>query len=64
MSAKWFFRFVLNSVAGFLLLIVFNALGSPLGIELGVNAVNSLVIGIFGVPGFALLLIVRYLLVV
>ena len=63
MAVKWFFRLVLNSVLGFLLLIACRALSLPPGAELGVNPLNAAVIGVFGVPGFATLLILRYLLI-
>lgn len=64
MFVKWFFRLILNSVLGFLLLIILNAFGDAFNIGLGINPVNSIVIGFLGLPGLALLLIIRYLLVI
>ncbi len=51
----------LNTALGFLSLCALNMLGPLTGITLGVNLLNSLVIAFLGIPGFALLLIIRWL---
>jgi hypothetical protein len=40
---------------GFAALFVFNAAGGSLGLSVGLNIVNAGVIGLLGLPGFALL---------
>ena len=54
-------RLILNSVAGALALIIFNYVGSLWGISLGVNIFTAAVCGILGIPGFVLLLIIKWL---
>lgn len=41
-------------------LALFSQLGGMLGIHLGVNLVNALVLGVLGVPGFGLLLLLNW----
>jgi len=54
----------LNIALGFISLIIINILGSFIGISIGINWLNALVVGIFGVPGAALLLILQWLLLI
>ena len=44
---------------GMVFLWLFQVVGCFLGIRLGVNLLNSLILGILGVPGFALLLLTQ-----
>ena len=55
------FKLVLNTVIGFLALFVLNWLGSYIGISVAVNWLNALIVGVLGVPGVALLLLLRWL---
>ena len=55
------FRFLLNTAAGFILLLLFNYIGMYLGLTLGINILNALVIGILGLPGLVLLLVLKWL---
>lgn len=48
--------------AGLCALAVFAPLGNWLGVGLGVNLWNALVLGCLGVPGFGLLLMLRWVL--
>lgn len=48
--------------AGLCALAVFAPLGNWLGAGLGVNLWNALVLGCLGVPGFGLLLMLRWVL--
>ena len=41
-------------------LALFSQLGGVLGIHLGGNLVNALVLGVLGVPGFGLLLLLNW----
>ncbi len=50
-----------RSGLGLMFLWIFQTLGSWLGAQLGVNLFNALILGVLGVPGFALLLMVQWL---
>ena len=54
-------RLAVNTVVGFILLVLADKYGAQIGIDVGVNWVNAAVVGVFGVPGFALLLLLRWL---
>ena len=43
-------------------LALFSQVGQALGVTLGVNLVNALVLGLLGVPGFGLLLMLQWVL--
>ena len=58
---RWIFRVALNTVLGFALLFTYNWLGSYAGLGIGLNLGNALVIGVLGVPGFILLLMLKWL---
>lgn len=53
-------RLVVRSGLGLVFLWLFQGLGGLLGVQLGVNLLNSLVLGVLGVPGFALLLMAQW----
>lgn len=46
--------------AGFAFLSLFAPIGKILGIGLGVNLLNALTLGLLGVPGFGLLMLLRW----
>ena len=59
------FRLLINTIGGFLILFLLNnALGQFIGVSLGFNWFNAVVVGIFGLPGVGLLLILQWLLVI
>lgn len=53
---------LLRSGVGLAVLALFAQAGRLIGVTLGVNPVNALVLGALGAPGFGLLLMVQYLL--
>ena len=53
-------RLAARSGLGLVFLWLFQGLGGLLGVRLGVNLFNSLVLGGLGAPGFALLLLVQW----
>ena len=55
-------RLVLRSSVGLAFLAVLSQVGHVVGIRLGVNLFNALVLGVLGVPGFGLLLMVQWVL--
>ena len=55
-------RLVLRSSVGLAVLALFSQVGGLIGIKLGVNLVNALVLGVLGAPGFGLLLMLQWML--
>lgn len=53
-------KLALRSGVGMAFLWVFQWIGPALGIQLGVNLLNGLVLGALGIPGFALLMLIRW----
>ena len=53
-------RLALRSSLGLALLALLAPVGPLLGIRLGVNLVNALVLGLLGAPGFGLLLMLQW----
>ncbi len=54
---KMILRLLANSLAGAVLLIVINYIGMNFGILIPINVVNSLTVGILGIPGVVVLLL-------
>lgn len=50
----------INTALGFLALAVLDWLGPPLGLHIGVNLINALIVGILGLPGLALLILLQW----
>lgn len=53
-------RLIFRSGVGLCCLWLFNQVGSLIGIQLGVNLVSGLTLGVLGVPGFGLLLLAQW----
>ncbi len=54
---RWILKLLLNTAIGFAALFALNFFGSAVGITLGLNWINALVIGVAGFPGLVLLLL-------
>ena len=54
---KVILRLLLNSGLGAVLIIVINFIGMNIGVMIPINVVNSLTVGILGVPGVIMLLL-------
>ena len=54
---KVILRLLLNSVLGAVLITVINFIGMNIGVMIPINVVNSLTVGILGVPGVIMLLL-------
>ena len=54
-------RLAVRSGLGLVFLWLFQDVGGLLGVRLGVNLINGLVLGALGAPGFALLLMTQWL---
>lgn len=55
-------KMLINALIGFVVLFLLNFVGGIVGLSLGINWFNALVVGIFGAPGVVLLLLLKYLL--
>lgn len=63
----WFFKIslskiiklILNSILGGILIYFINYFGASIGMHIGLNAITSVFVGIFGIPGVLLLLAVK-----
>lgn len=58
LGAVW--RLLARSGLALAFLWLFRGVGALLGIQLGVNLFNSVVLGLLGAPGFALLLLTQW----
>ena len=58
---KFIAKLLWNTFVGFILLLIFNALGAMIGLTVAVNAATAMTVGILGVPGLVLLLLVKWL---
>lgn len=54
---KIILKLLLNSIIGAVLIIVINFIGANFGVLIPINIVNSLTVGILGIPGVIMLLI-------
>lgn len=55
-------KLLINGLVGFVVLFFLNFAGNLVGLSLGINWFNAIVVGIFGAPGVVLLLLMKYLL--
>ena len=55
-------RLALRSSVGLAILALFSQVGHLIGVSLGVNLVNALILGALGAPGFGLLLMLQWVL--
>ena len=53
-------RLAARSALGMAALALFSPVSHLIGVSLGVNLVNALVLGVLGVPGFGLLLMLQW----
>jgi inhibitor of the pro-sigma K processing machinery len=61
---KIILKLVLNTVIGFLALFVINYLGAFIGVSVAVNWINAVIVGLLGIPGIALILLLKWLAVI
>ncbi len=54
-------KLLMRSAVAFCVMWAVNVVGGFFGFHIGLNLISALTVGLFGVPGIALLLAVRYL---
>ena len=59
---KALLRLLGRTAAGMAGLFAFSHIGGMIGVSLGVNLLNALVLGLLGFPGFGLLLLLNWVL--
>ncbi len=57
---RWLLRLAVRTLVGLAGLAVFSQVGGLIGVTLGVNPINALVVGLLGMPGFGLLLMTNW----
>ncbi len=55
------FKLLINALVGFAVLFLLNFLEPYVGLSLGINWINAIVVGLLGAPGVVLLLLIKYL---
>ena len=55
-------KLLVNAASGLIALWLVNLLSGITGIYLGLNIVNALIVGIFGLPGLVLLILLKWVL--
>ncbi len=55
-------KLVFNSILGGILIYVINLIGMNFGFHIGLNLITAIIVGILGVPGAALLVILKIIL--
>ncbi len=59
---KLIVKLVINALIGGVLLVLFNLIGSPLGLSVGINVVTASIVGFLGIPGLILLILIQFIL--
>lgn len=55
-------KLLINGLIGGLVLFLFNLLGGFFGLSIVINPLNSVIVGVLGVPGVILLLLLKVVL--
>lgn len=58
---KKILKLIVNSIFGGVVIYVINLIGFNFGFHIGLNIVNSIIIGLLGLPGAVCLIIVKLL---
>ena len=58
---KKILKLIFNSILGGIIIYVINLIGANFGFHIGLNIVNSVIIGLLGLPGAVCLIIVKIL---
>ena len=58
---KMVFKIAVNSIAGGVVILAINYIGTYFGVMIPLNMINALIVGVLGIPGAILLLIFNIL---
>ena len=58
---RWLLKLLINAALGYIALFILNFFGGFIGLSLGLNFVNAVVVGFLGVPGVILLTLLKLL---
>lgn len=56
---KKIIKLIANSVVGAIIIFVINLVGASFNFHIGFSIINSIIVGILGVPGAALLILIK-----
>lgn len=59
---KSILKLVLNSIIGGILIYIINLVGMNFGFHIGLNLLTAVIVGLLGVPGAALLVVLKIIL--
>lgn len=59
---KLIFKLLLNALSGFMLLLLANLISGFFDFSVPINLINCIVSGAFGIPGVALIIVIRLIL--
>lgn len=57
-------RLIIRTGVGLVVLVILSQIGALIGVHLGVNLFNALVLGLLGAPGLGLLLMLNWVLAI
>lgn len=57
---RWLFKLAARTLVGLGALALFSQASGFIGVTLGVNLINAFALGLLGMPGFALLLMLKW----
>ena len=56
---KFIIKLIINSCLGAFIIFVINLIGTSFNFHIGMNIINSIIVGILGIPGAVLLVIIK-----
>lgn len=56
---KWPIKILINGIVGVVILYIVNYIGAFFNISLAINPINALIAGFLGIPGVAVLIIIK-----
>ena len=57
--AKRIIKLLINSILGGVLIFIINLVGNSFDFHIGLNIINSIIVGLLGIPGAVLLIILK-----
>ena len=61
---RFLLKLAINTALGFVALILINKFGAQFGLSMGINWINAVIVGVLGVPGVALLFVLKWLMII